>query len=241
VPRRRLGGAHQEAWAPPTPPSADQGKPTQHEATSRAGAVKRGYTRGARRLASRSITGLARTRVTPNALTAGGVTFCAAAAVLVYLEYRDELLFFWLGAVVFVIGSVLDILDGALARQSGRGTPFGAFIDSTTDRVSEAVMLGAIALVFSRDDNEIALGFAIAAIAGSFLVSYTRARAEALALRGDIGIGSRAERVIVITAGLVLAPWGALPWAIYLLAVAAWFTVVQRVLSVRAQLRASQN
>jgi CDP-diacylglycerol--glycerol-3-phosphate 3-phosphatidyltransferase len=169
------------------------------------------------------------------------VTFCAAAAVLVYLEYRDELLFFWLGAVVFVIGSVLDILDGALARQSGRGTPFGAFIDSTTDRVSEAVMLGAIALVFSRDDNEIALGFAIAAIAGSFLVSYTRARAEALALRGDIGIGSRAERVIVITAGLVLAPWGALPWAIYLLAVAAWFTVVQRVLSVRAQLRASQN
>ena len=98
-------------------------------------------------------------------------------------------------------------------------------------------MLGAIALVFARDGNEVALAFAIAAIAGSFLVSYTRARAEALGLKGDVGIGSRAERVVVIVSGLVLAPWGALPWAIYLLAVTAWITVLQRVLSVRAQLR----
>jgi CDP-diacylglycerol--glycerol-3-phosphate 3-phosphatidyltransferase len=205
---------------------------------TRAEALKSGYTQGARRLASRSITGLSRTRVTPNALTAAGVTLCAAAAVMVYFEYRHELLFFWLGAAVFVLGSVLDILDGALARQSGKGTTFGAFLDSTTDRVGEGLVLGAIALVFSRDGNEVALAFAIAAVAGSFLVSYTRARAEALGLRGDVGIGSRAERVVVITAGLVLAPWGVLPWAIYLLAVTAWFTVAQRVLSVRRQLRA---
>ena len=204
---------------------------------SRAEALKQGYTQGARRLATRSIGGLARTRVTPNALTAGGVTLCAVAAVLVYFEYRHELLFFWLGAFVFVVGSLLDILDGALARQSGKGTPFGAFIDSTTDRVSEAFMLGAIALVFMRDAHEVALGATIAAIVGSFLVSYTRARAEALGLKGDVGIGSRAERVVVITVGLVFAPWGALPWAIYLLAVTAWFTVAQRILSVRRQLR----
>ena len=159
--------------------------------------------------------------------------------MLVYFEYRNEILFFWLGAVVFVVGSILDILDGALARPSGKGTPFGAFLDSTTDRVSEGFMLGAIALVFTRDGNEVALAFAFAAVAGSFLVSYTRARAEALGLKGDVGIGSRAERVVVITAGLVLAPWGVLPWAIYLLAATAWFTVVQRVWSVRAQLRSS--
>jgi CDP-diacylglycerol--glycerol-3-phosphate 3-phosphatidyltransferase len=205
---------------------------------SRAEAVKRGYTQGARRLATRSITGLARTRVTPNALTATGVTLCAAAAVLVYFQYRNEILFFWLGALVFVIGSVLDILDGALARAGGKQSPFGAFIDSTTDRVSEGFVLGAIALVFHRDGNEVALACAFAALAGSFLVSYTRARAEALGLKGDVGIGSRAERVVVITAGLVLAPWGLLPWAIYLLTATAWFTVAQRVLSVRAQLRA---
>ena len=204
---------------------------------SRAAALKQGYTQGARRLATRSIGGLARTRVTPNALTAAGVTLCAAAAVLVWLEYRNEIVFFWLGAIVFVAGSLLDILDGALARQSGKGTPFGAFIDSTTDRVSEAFVLGAIALVFMRDDQSFALAATIAAIVGSFLVSYTRARAEALGLKGDVGIGSRAERVVVITAGLVLAPWVALPWAILLLAVTAWFTVFQRVLSVRRQLR----
>jgi CDP-diacylglycerol--glycerol-3-phosphate 3-phosphatidyltransferase len=201
-------------------------------------AIRTTYTRGARRLAMRSISSLARTRITPNALTTGGVSLCAAASVLVYFEYRHELLFFWLGAAVFVIGSVLDILDGALARQSGKGTPFGAFLDSTTDRVSEAMMLGAIALISAREGNEIALGFTVAAIVGSFLVSYTRARAEALGLKGDIGIGSRAERVVVITAGLVLAPWGLLPWAIYVLTATAWFTVGQRVFSVRSQLRA---
>ena len=199
--------------------------------------LKARYTVGARRVATQSMGGLARSRVTPNALTTSGVTLCAIASVLVYFEYRNEILFFWLGAVVFVIGSILDILDGALARQSGKGTPFGAFLDSTTDRVSEGFMLGAIALVFMRDGNEVALAFTFAAVVGSFLVSYTRARAEALGLKGDVGIGSRAERVVVITAGLVLAPWGALAPAIYLLAVTAWFTVGQRVWSVRSQLR----
>ena len=205
---------------------------------SKAAALRQTYTTSARRLAARSITSLARTRVTPNALTAAGVTLCAGAAVLVYLEYRHELAFFWLAAAAFVVGSVLDILDGALARQSGKGTPFGAFLDSTTDRISEGLVLGAIALVFAREGNEAALAFAFAALAGSFLVSYTRARAEALGLKGDVGIGSRAERVVVITAGLVLAPWGVLPWAIYVLTATAWLTVGQRVLSVRTQLRA---
>ena len=138
---------------------------------------------------SRSITGLTRTRITPNALTAAGVVLCGLASVLVYFEYRNELLFFWSGAVVFVIGSILDILDGALARAGGKTTPFGAFVDSTTDRISEAFMLGAIALVLTRDGNELGVGLTVAAIAGSFLVSYARARAEALGLRGDVGIG----------------------------------------------------
>src|ERR671932_10313 len=183
--------------------------------------VKQGYTGGARRIASRSIVGLARTRVTPNMLTAAGVTLCAAASVLVFFENRDELLYYWLGAVVFVIGSILDILDGALARAGGKQTPFGAFLDSTTDRVSEAFMLGAIALVFARHGNSVALGFTFAAMLGSFLVSYTRARAEALGLRGDVGIGSRAERVVVISVGLAVAPWGLLQWAIYVLTATA--------------------
>ena len=109
---------------------------------SRAAAIKDGYTSGARSLATRSIRGLARTRVTPNALTASGVTLCAIASLLVAFENHNEYLFYWLGAATFVAGSILDILDGALARAGGKSTPFGAFLDSTTDRVSEGFMLG---------------------------------------------------------------------------------------------------
>jgi CDP-diacylglycerol--glycerol-3-phosphate 3-phosphatidyltransferase len=156
----------------------------------------------------------------------------------VYFEYRNELVFYYAGGAVFVVASLLDILDGALARAGGRQTPFGAFMDSTTDRVGEALVLGAIALVFHRHDEPVALALAFAAVAGSFLVSYTRAKAEALGLRGDVGLGSRAERVVVITGGLVLAPisiW-LLVGAIAFLTATAWLTVIQRILHVRKQL-----
>jgi CDP-diacylglycerol--glycerol-3-phosphate 3-phosphatidyltransferase len=200
--------------------------------------VKETYTGGVRRLAARAVTGLARTWVTPNMLTAAGVLGCVCAAVLVYFEYEDELLFYYLGGAVFVAASLLDVLDGALARAGGRQSPFGAFIDSTTDRVGEAFVLGAIALVFARHGDEVALAFTFAAVAGSFLVSYTRARAEALGLRGDVGIGSRAERVAVIALGLATAAWGALPYFIYFLTLTAWVTVLQRVVHVYRQLNA---
>jgi CDP-diacylglycerol--glycerol-3-phosphate 3-phosphatidyltransferase len=208
---------------------------------TRAAAIKHGYTTGARSLASRSVTGLTRTRVTPNALTASGVLLCAVASVLALFEGRNEILFFWLAALLFVVGSLLDVLDGALARAGGKTTPFGAFLDSTTDRISEGFMLTAIAYVLAVHHDPVFVAVAVLAVAGSFLVSYTRAKAEALGLRGDVGIGSRAERVVVITAGLVLAPWGVLPWSLVLLACTAWITVGQRVLYVRKQLLEAQS
>ncbi len=200
--------------------------------------VKRTYTDEARRLATRSLKGLESTNVTPDALTVAGVALCIAGAVVVYFEHVSEWLFL-AGAVLFVVGSILDILDGALARRHGSGTPFGAFLDSTVDRVGEGFMIGAVGLVLVRDGSEWGVGLAFAAVAGSFLVSYTRAKAEILGLRGDVGIGSRAERVVVITAGLVFAPFGALPWTMAVLAATAWVTVAQRVLAVRSQLRRS--
>lgn len=203
-----------------------------------AAAVQERYTVGARRLASQSVTGLARTRVTPNALTVAGVSLCIAASVVVWFEYRGELLFYWLGAALFLVGSILDILDGALARAGGKTTPFGGFLDSTTDRVGEAFMLGAIALVFARHGLDWAIALAFASLTGSFLVSYTRAKAEIMGLSGTIGIGGRAERVVVIVGGLVFAPWGGLQWAILFLTVLTWVTVVQRVWGVRRQMLA---
>src|ERR687897_3128127 len=198
--------------------------------------VKQTYTDEARRLAGRSLAQLEHTSVTPNALSIAGVGLCIAGAAVVYFEYRSEWLFL-IGAALFVIGSILDILDGALARRSGTGTPFGAFLDSTVDRVGEGFMIGAIGLVLLREGSEWGVALAFAAIAGSFLVSYTRAKAEILGLKGDVGIGSRAERVVVLTVGLVFAPFGALPWTMAVLTATAWITVVQRVLAVRSQLR----
>src|SRR5438132_13116753 len=103
------------------PPPADRSRPPAGDGAtvpdvSRAAAIKHGYTAGARTLASRSMLGLARTRITPNALTAAGVLLCGAASILVLFEHRHQLVFYWLAAVVFVAGSGLDILDGALAR-----------------------------------------------------------------------------------------------------------------------------
>ena len=199
--------------------------------------VKQEYTQAAREILQRSMRGVAKTKLTPDMLTLAGVSLCLAGAVLVGFEDRNEKLFFWLGGFLFVVGSIADILDGALARAASKGTVFGAFLDSTFDRVGEAAMLAAIGLAFMRDDNEIALVAAFAAVIGSFLVSYTRAKAEALGLRGDVGFGSRVERVVLIAVGLFFAPWGWLQWPIYVLAALAWLTVAQRILFVRRQLR----
>jgi CDP-diacylglycerol--glycerol-3-phosphate 3-phosphatidyltransferase len=203
---------------------------------NRADAIRRGYLDEVRKSATRAMSGLSRTWITPNSLTTAGVTLCIGASVMVFFTDHHKLAFFWAGAAIFVAGSVLDILDGALARASNKVTAFGAFVDSTTDRISEAFVLGAVALVFARGGALFSVGLTIAAIAGSFLVSYTRARAEVLGLRGDVGVGDRATRVVVITAGLVLAPWGILPWAIGLLTVLAWYTVILRAVHIRSQL-----
>ncbi len=199
--------------------------------------VKQEYTQAARQILQRSMKGVAKTKLTPDMLTMTGVSLCLAGALLVGFEQRNEKAFFWIGGILFVVGSVADILDGALARAASKGTVFGAFLDSTFDRLGEAAILAAIGLTFMHDGNEIALLATFAAVIGSFLVSYTRAKAEALGLRGDVGFGSRVERVVLISIGLGLAPWGWLQWPVYLLAAMTWLTVVQRILFVRRQLR----
>jgi CDP-diacylglycerol--glycerol-3-phosphate 3-phosphatidyltransferase len=194
--------------------------------------LKAGYTDGARRLASQSVAGLQRSRVTPNQLTALGFSLNVVAAVLIW---RED---FIAAAVVFLVGSIIDILDGALARSRDEATSFGAFIDSTTDRISEGFVLGAIALVFARHDETWAIAAVFVALVGSFLTSYTRARAEALGLDGKAGLLGRAERVVLLGAVLVAAQWGLLPYGIALLAALAMLTVAQRVYSVHEQLAA---
>ena len=192
--------------------------------------LQQGYTDGTRRVIASIMARITRIPVTANQVTIAGFVLNASAAVLVYREAYIA------GGVLFLVGSILDIFDGAVARARGEAGPRGAMFDSILDRFSEAIMLGAIALVFARDGNEIALIAVIAALTSSFMTSYLRARAEALGLDGTHGVMARAERVVLITAALLFAPLGALPWGIILLAVLSTITVVQRARHVLRQL-----
>ncbi len=192
--------------------------------------LQQGYTDGTRRVIASIMARITRIPVTANQVTMAGFVLNAIAAVLVYREAYIA------GGVLFLVGSILDIFDGAVARARGEAGPRGAMFDSILDRFSEAIMLGAIALVFARDGNEIALIAVIAALTSSFMTSYLRARAEALGLDGTHGVMARAERVVLITAAILFAPLGALPWGIILLAVLSTITVVQRARHVLRQL-----
>lgn len=173
--------------------------------------------------------------IDPNAVTCTGSLLNAVAA---YLAFHER---FLAAAIVFLIGSLMDALDGAVAKVTGRVSAFGAFLDSTLDRVSEGLVLGGLGLMFANRDDEHRLWFVAAcfvAIAASYLTSYTRAKAESLGVQCKGGLASRVERVVVLTAGLLLATWWfvAIEVAVAVLAVTAALTVIQRVIHVQRAL-----
>jgi len=179
---------------------------------------------------------LIESRLTPNAISLTGFALCVVAAVLVW---QDE---YFLGGLAFVIGSVCDTLDGRYSRMSGKGTPFGAFLDSTLDRIEEGVVLTAVAYQFSDRGDNLAVSAVVVAVLASLMVSYTRARAEALGVECKVGIADRAVRVVILSAGLILAQGAGvfdvelLEPAVYLLAGLSVITVAQRIWHVRGQL-----
>ena len=124
---------------------------------------------------------LIESRLTPNAISLTGLFGNVVAAALVW-----ERLFF-LGGVAFILGSIMDTLDGRYSRMSGKGTPFGAFLDSTLDRCEEGIVLTAVAAYFARQGNVDAVAAVVIAVLGSLMVSYTRARAEALGVECKVG------------------------------------------------------
>ena len=179
---------------------------------------------------------LIESRLTPNAISVTGLIGNLIAAVLI-LEHH-----FVLAGIAFILGSLCDMFDGRYSRMSGKGTPFGAFLDSTLDRVEEGIVLAAVAAWFAQKGNEFAVGATVVAVVGSYMVSYTRARAEALGVECKVGIASRAVRVVILSAGLVFGAEELIPGldllepAIYVMAALTVFTALQRVLHVRRQL-----
>src|SRR3954462_12440043 len=173
---------------------------------------------------------LIESRLTPNAISLTGFALCAVAAVLVWQEH-----FFW-GGLAFIVGSICDTLDGRYSRMSGKGTQFGAFLDSTLDRIEEGVVLTAVAYVFAKRGQDFAAAAVVVAVLASLMVSYTRARAEALGVECKVGIANRAVRVAILSAGLLLADLDLLAPAVYVLAGLGTITVFQRIFHVRRQL-----
>ena len=136
------------------------------------------------------------------------------------------------GGIILIVASLCDSLDGSLARKTGKASTFGAFFDSNADRISEFTYFAALAFYYAGRGNGIMIFFTLAALAGSFLTSYSRARAEGLGLECSVGILERPERIVLLAAGLLFG--GRILGAVMiLLAILSIYTFIQRVLHVR--------
>ena len=187
-----------------------------------------------RRSALRLMAHLGRLPVTPNQLTISGLVLTAVAACLVALNMP------LVGGLLLVFAAAFDILDGALARASGRSYAFGAFLDSSTDRISEGLVMLGVLLFFERHNVGPGPALVLVATGGSFLVSYVKARAESLGYTCEGGLLARPERVLLTVLGLLLTPFSinALLVVVAVLAGLTTLTVVQRVWTVYRQAHA---
>jgi CDP-diacylglycerol--glycerol-3-phosphate 3-phosphatidyltransferase len=168
--------------------------------------------------------------LTPNILTMVGLCICAGSAVLIALGFLIP------GGLLLLFASGFDILDGALARVTGREQRYGAFLDSTVDRYAEAITyIALLAYFIFHGHHTLEPMLIIFALTGSLLVSYVRARAQSLGFNGDGGWLARPERVVITVIGLVITPL--LIWALWILAVLTNFTAIQRIWVVWQQAR----
>ncbi len=189
-----------------------------------------------RRHAERLMSALARLPVTPNQITVVGTIITFLAALLAAMGQLR-----WAG-VVLAAGGTFDILDGALARSTRRSYPYGAFLDSTLDRYSEGAIYIGLAAYFSTVGGALGRWLVVAtaaALAGSFLVSYVRARAQSLGFTCETGIFARPERVVVTVIGLIFGGI-VLYGVVFLLAVLTNLTALQRIREVWLQGRAQR-
>jgi len=186
-----------------------------------------------RRTLAQRITGrlahvMGRSGLNPNSLTIANLVLSIVAAYVISVGH------FITGGVLVLVSGMFDLLDGAVARVTGRTSTFGALLDSVVDRVSEAAVLCGLAIWGYPQAGLLELSLIIAVLAGSFLVSYIRARAEGLGLQCHVGLFTRAERVIVLAIGLLV---NQVLIALCVLAFFVTITVIQRLVFVRHQTR----
>lgn len=176
---------------------------------------------------------LLRLGISPDAVTIVGTLGIVGMALGLISQGK----FLW-ALLVALLFAPSDALDGTMARLSGRSGPWGAFLDSTLDRIADGAVFGSIAFWYASQQQYATAAAALVAMVGGFTVSYARARAEGLGLTCTVGFAERTERSLMIGVGLLLTGLGvtlALPIILWLLVALVWFTVVQRMLHVRGQ------
>jgi CDP-diacylglycerol--glycerol-3-phosphate 3-phosphatidyltransferase len=175
---------------------------------------------------------VARTNLSPNVITVIGLGLNFVVATVIA---SGNLI---LGGVLLLIAGAFDVVDGAVARATNQVSRFGSFFDSTMDRYADAIVLGGVLLYLIDDDaGKVPILLVFVTLVGSLMISYSRSRAETLGLRGDVGFAQRAERVIILSAGLIL---GRPIWALWVLAILTQMTVLQRILHVWRELQPSE-
>jgi CDP-diacylglycerol--glycerol-3-phosphate 3-phosphatidyltransferase len=178
------------------------------------------------RITSPLVRQLSKTGITPNVITIIGLALNILAAYFILSGS------FFIGGIVILISGLCDILDGALARLTNRGSTFGAILDSTVDRISEAIILSSLLIRYASHGDMLQIILILAILVGSFLTSYIRAKSEGLGLKCKVGWFTRAERVIVIAVGLLI---NQIPIILWVLVVFVYITVAQRLIHVRQQ------
>jgi CDP-diacylglycerol--glycerol-3-phosphate 3-phosphatidyltransferase len=172
---------------------------------------------------------LSKTGVTPNTLTVLGFLVSVAAGVLIAKGH------FLAGGLVVLFAGAFDLLDGPVARATGKTTKFGGFLDSTLDRLSEAAVIAGILAYYAFNEGTWESLLAFGCFVGSVMVSYLRARAEGLGIKCEVGIFTRAERVVVMSVGLIVGQWVdlAIPIMLGIITALAFVTVMQRLIHVQ--------
>lgn len=177
---------------------------------------------------------LLRLRVHPDAVTATGTVGVVTGALVFFPRGM-----FFTGTAIVFFSVLTDLLDGAMARRLGRTSRFGAWLDSTCDRVADSAIFSGLTLWYLGEGDSTTLGaVALFCLVAGSVVSYAKARAEGLGMTCDVGLAERAERLILVLLGTLLAGLGlpgALPVLLWVLAVATAVTVVQRLVEVRRQ------
>ncbi|HTZ18256.1 MAG TPA: CDP-alcohol phosphatidyltransferase family protein [Dissulfurispiraceae bacterium] len=168
-----------------------------------------------------------RVPLSPNVITISGFIVTVLAAIAIQRSLVA-------GGLLILAGGAFDMLDGMVARASGTSSTFGAFLDSTLDRYADAVLFLAVAWYFYTAGNDIGMLLSIGSLAGAFIISYARARAEGLGIDCKVGLLERPERVILLALGCLT---GLLLTVVTVIFVLSHFTVVQRIVHVKRRLK----